>query len=132
MGLDAAPTFFEPRSAELGNLHPAELLAADGQILAVETGVAKDFIAWGCIGLAAALGAGMWPFPRGFRGLSLNLAAAVVGAIGGAVLGGALGLMRSNGDPNALAFAALGALVLLWFVHVLWGRFDRSAGHAHR
>jgi uncharacterized membrane protein YeaQ/YmgE (transglycosylase-associated protein family) len=94
--------------------------------------VAKDFMAWGCIGLAAALGAWMWPFPRGLRGLSLNVAAAVVGAIGGAVLGGALGLMRSNGDPNELAFAALGALTLLWFVHVLWGRFDRSTRHAHR
>jgi len=102
------------------------------KFLLPKNGVAKDFIAWGCIGLAAALGAWMWPFPRGLRGLSLNVAAAVFGAIGGAVLGGALGLMRSKGDPNALAFAAFGALTLLWFVHLVWGRLDRSTGHAHR
>jgi uncharacterized membrane protein YeaQ/YmgE (transglycosylase-associated protein family) len=89
---------------------------------------------WVCIGLAAALGAWIWPFRRGLAGLAVNAGLGVAGAVGGALLGVSFGLLASPRDPLALPVAAVGALALLVIAHFLWSRAHsiRRPVHAHR
>jgi uncharacterized membrane protein YeaQ/YmgE (transglycosylase-associated protein family) len=94
----------------------------------------SHIIGWVCIGLAAAFGAWIWPFRRGFAGLALNATMGVLGAVGAALLAVSLGLLGSPGDPLGLAVAAAGALALLVFAHVLWSLAHppRPPSHAQR
>jgi uncharacterized membrane protein YeaQ/YmgE (transglycosylase-associated protein family) len=80
----------------------------------------SPFIGWICIGLAAAFAAWAWPFRRGLVGLTLNALMGVLGAVGAAMLGVAIGLLRARTDPWALPVAAGGALVLLVAGHSVW------------
>jgi uncharacterized membrane protein YeaQ/YmgE (transglycosylase-associated protein family) len=89
-------------------------------------------IGWICIGLAAALVGAIWPFRRGVLGFAINACFAVVGAVGGALLGVPLGIYASFRDPLALPIAALGALILLVLVHLVWNRARHTHQPAHR
>jgi uncharacterized membrane protein YeaQ/YmgE (transglycosylase-associated protein family) len=91
----------------------------------------STIIGWICIGLAAAFGAWIWPFRRGYVGLALNAGLGVVGAIGAAFLAVALGVMRSSREPAGLAVAALGALAALVIAHLVWSAVNPPRRHAH-
>ena len=73
---------------------------------------------WVCIGLAAALGAGILPFRRGVLGMTLKASSAIVGAIAAPLLAVALGMSRTS--PLGLPLAGLGAIVFLAVAHLSW------------
>jgi uncharacterized membrane protein YeaQ/YmgE (transglycosylase-associated protein family) len=78
-------------------------------------------LGWMAIGAAASLGGMIWPFRRGVGGVLANL---FVG-IGGAVAFGLLSIPVYPPDrPHAmmarLGIAAVGSLLSLWIVHVIW------------
>ncbi|HEY3822384.1 MAG TPA: hypothetical protein VGL81_34700 [Polyangiaceae bacterium] len=88
-------------------------------------------IGWVLIGLAAALGAWIWPFRRGLVGLLVNAGLGGCGAVCGGMLGVSLGLLGSPRDPFGLALAALGALVLLLLGHLVWSAAHPARRHGH-
>jgi uncharacterized membrane protein YeaQ/YmgE (transglycosylase-associated protein family) len=75
-------------------------------------------VGWIFIGLAASLGASLWPFRRGLLGIAMNIGAGMAGAVGLAYVGIALGLPRR--DPLTLVFAGVGAFVMLVVAHGIW------------
>jgi uncharacterized membrane protein YeaQ/YmgE (transglycosylase-associated protein family) len=88
-------------------------------------------IGWVLIGVAAALGAWIWPFRRGVVGLTVNVVLGVVGAVGAGALGATAGLLRSPMDPLGLPIALAGALTLLVAAHVVWSAAHRPRRPAH-
>lgn len=95
---------------------------AHGRFLASFDLIMSYIAGWMCIGLTAALVAGILPFRRGVLGVTLNASAGVLGAVGAALLAVALGLSASPRDPMGLLWAGLGALALLVIVHGIWNR----------
>jgi uncharacterized membrane protein YeaQ/YmgE (transglycosylase-associated protein family) len=75
-------------------------------------------IGWIFIGLAASLGACLWPFRRDLLGIATNIGAGIGGAVGLAHVGIALGVSRR--DPFTLVFAGVGAFVMLAVAHAIW------------
>jgi|GEM_PF-1565262 uncharacterized membrane protein YeaQ/YmgE (transglycosylase-associated protein family) len=75
-------------------------------------------IGWIFIGLAASLGASLWPFRRGLLGIAMNIGAGIAGAVGLAHVGMALGLPQR--DPLTMVFAGGGAFVMLAIAHGIW------------
>jgi uncharacterized membrane protein YeaQ/YmgE (transglycosylase-associated protein family) len=103
-----------------------------GKVFAIPALIMSYLVAWVCIGLAAALGAWIWPFRRGVLGVAVNAGAAIIGAVGAPLLGIATGLSSSPGDPRGLLLAVLGALALLAIVHLAWHRAKPAPHPAHR
>lgn len=78
------------------------------------------------IGAAAALAGMVWPFRRGAKGIAVNFAAGIVGALLAMLASFAI-MPSGHGDSSArLLFPAFGALALLALVHAWSAR--QSAG----
>jgi uncharacterized membrane protein YeaQ/YmgE (transglycosylase-associated protein family) len=69
------------------------------------------------IGAAAALAGMIWPFRRGAKGIAVNFAAGIGGALVAALASFAV-LPKGRDGSARLLFAAFGALALLGLVHV--------------
>lgn len=80
---------------------------------------------WICVGLVAG-----WATGKLMKGGGYGAFMDIVIGIGGAVLGGflmrTLGFAGSGGFVYSVVVAILGAVVLLWLIHMLTGRHPNS------
>lgn len=72
------------------------------------------------IGIGASLAAMAWPMRRGVIGIALNAIVGIAGAWLFAYLGYLLSLYTDRTSGGAFALAAIGAVVSLVGMHVIW------------
>jgi uncharacterized membrane protein YeaQ/YmgE (transglycosylase-associated protein family) len=87
-------------------------------------------LGWMAIGAAASLGGMIWPFRRGAAGVFANLFVGIAGAVVLALLSiPVYSPERPHAMMARLGIAAVGSLLCLWLVHVLWGRGEQQGAH---